>query len=132
LQIVDLVSAVADRDLTDRSIEALVVRVLDDLPDVHVVGLEMQGVVCTSVGREPVLTVDLLTIGSEPGEKVLVALVRLGDRLTVGLHDLEVAVIDPDPAIKIAVAALHFFLFWRYIKDVGPKLVDLLLANIFN
>src|SRR6185503_5274786 len=73
----DLVAFVGDRSLRA---EALVIGVLHDLADVHVVHLEMQRVIGKSVGRKPVAAVDLLAPGRKLGEEIFVVLLaNIGD-----------------------------------------------------
>src|SRR5947209_8419129 len=81
--------------------EPLVVRVLDGFPDMNITVGEMQVVIGSGIGREPVLAVDLLAVGHKFGEKVLVALAAdVRNTLAAGLDDLEVMVVHPDASLE--------------------------------
>src|SRR5215472_7664462 len=114
--------------------EALVVGVLDDLAYVHVIGPEMQSVVRASIGREPVLAVDLFAVGYKGGTKVFVRVFlllggdNLGNGLAAALDDLKVAHVHPKASLKVAMA--FFYGLGRDVKNIGVDFVDVLLAYI--
>src|SRR5215469_1381036 len=114
--------------------EALVVGVFDDLAYVHIIGPEMQSVVRASIGREPVLSVDLFAVGYKGGTKVFVRVFLLlgGDNLGHGfaaaLDDLKVAHVHPKASLKVAMA--FFYGLGRDVKNVGVDFVDVLLAYV--
>ena len=94
----------------------------------------MQYVIDLSVNGEPVLAVHLIAPGGEGGEQVFLAAplldAEVGHVLAVGLHDLEVAIIHPDAALKIA--PVFFDLLGRNVEHVGADLVDALFADVQN
>src|SRR5690242_11475165 len=94
----------------------------------------MQSVVGAGVGREPVLTVDLLAISSELGREVfflgVLSVVHLRHGLAVSFNNLKILVVDPDAALEIALPRLN--LAGCYIEDVGPELILSLLPDIQN
>ena len=111
--------------------ETLVVFVLHDFLDVHIFQLEVQLVVRFGVDGKPVLAVDLLPPGGELGKEILLVAVFLpnvGDGLAIGLHNLEIVIVDPDASLEVALLA--FDLFGCDVEDVAIQFVFLLLAGV--
>ena len=113
--------------------EPLVVLVLHDFTDVNIVQVEVQGVIRARVGRKPVLAIDLLPPGGELGIEMfflalLFCVTNFRNGLAIGLHDLEIMVVDPDPALEIAFLAND--LFGSDVEDVAMQFVFLLLADV--
>src|SRR5208283_5987688 len=91
--------------------------------------------------RKPVLAVNLLPPGSELGEQVLLiavlldliarmSIAQVGNRFAVGLDDLEIVAVDPDPSLKVALLA--FDLLRGDVKNIAVEFILLLLADIEN
>src|SRR5580658_2490856 len=99
--------------LDDRvALELLVVLVLDDLLDALWAIVEVQHVIGVGVRREPVFSVDLLPIRLEL-RKLLALAFEVPDGFAVALHDLQILIIHPNLALKIALAGL-IQLFWLH------------------
>src|SRR5215472_11096377 len=96
----------------------------------------MQDVVGAGVGGKPVLAVDLFTIGHEGRAQVFfnvflllaVGSADLGHGLAAALHDLKIAVVNPEAPLKIAVALLDGLR--GNIKNIGVDLIHVLLADV--
>src|SRR5258707_7619645 len=74
--------------------EPLVVRVLEDLSDVHVTALEMQEIVRAGVGREPVFAVNLLPVGDKSWRQIFaVPGTSVRHIFATGLHDLVITAV---------------------------------------
>src|SRR5215472_7781041 len=113
----------------DRAAVALVVRVADGHTDVHIAAAKVQIVIGASVYREPVALLDVLAIGAEPREDILVILaddVRNG--LAVGHDDLQVLVIDPNAALKITLLLLNDL--GGDVENIRRKVVHLLTTHV--
>src|ERR1035438_4261887 len=111
--------------------ETLIVFVLHDFLDVHIFQLEVQLVVRFGVDGKPVLAVDLLPPGGELGKEILLVamfLPNVGDGLAIGLHNLEIVIVDPDAPLEVALLA--FDLFGRDVEDVAIQFVFLLLSRV--
>src|ERR1700722_8376074 len=65
---------------------------------------EVQRIVGVCVSWEPILAVDLFTQRFELGKLLVVALLLIAHALAVSLHDLKVAVVNPDLPLEIALA----------------------------
>src|SRR5438552_997895 len=118
-------------DLHVRS-KSFVVAVLHDLADLHVAAGKVQSIIGFRIGGEPILAVDLLAPGSELGKKILLSflLANVRDGFAEGFHDLKIAVIDPDAALKIALLADDFL--GSNVENIAMQFVLLLLADIEN
>src|SRR5262245_33262748 len=116
---------------SDIGLEFLVLVVFDDFPHTLCTPRELQGIDRSGICREPILTVDLLAICFETREEILIALCSdIRNRLSICLYDLEIFVIDPDLALKIALALLQ--LLWSNIENIAIDFVDLFLPEVFH
>ena len=52
----------------------------------------------------------------------------IGHGFAIGFHDLEVVIINPDPALEVTLFAFDFLR--RDVKDVAMQFVFLLLADV--
>src|SRR5579863_292567 len=92
----------------------------------------MQGVVRLRISWKPVFAVNLLSPGGELGEQVL-AVFLFADvryRLSVGLHNLKIAIVDPDAALEVTL--FPFNLLGGNVENIAMKVIFLLLADIEN
>src|SRR5215813_2247458 len=94
----------------------------------------MECIVRTSIGREPVLAVDLFAVGYKGGTQVFVRVFLLlggydlGQGFAAAFDDLKVARVNPKASLKVAVA--FFYGLGRDVKYIGVDLVDTLLAHV--
>ena len=126
-----------DRDNAAGGAEALVVAVFDNRAQVHrlahvaVAAVEVQIALGLGIGRKPVLPVDLLVIGGVGRREILVPLALVvGHALAIDEDDLEILLIEPDLALKVAVVLLDGF--GRGGEDIGVEGVDLLPAEVLD
>src|SRR5215218_2972787 len=91
--------------------------------------VEYQLVIRSSIRREPVFAVDVLTPRFHYGEPLIFA---FRDSFALGLYDQEIFVVDPDAAGKKLLVQL----FWirnylrRGLEYIKIQLVDLFLSEI--
>ena len=130
----DVFAVVLDRDA---GVELLIVGVADRGAQVGVLGessvgaREMKDAFGAGVGGEPVFAVDLLVVrGEGRGDVFFAAGDDLGNVQAVAHDDLEILLVDPDLALKVAVAFDD--LLGRDVEDVGLEIVDLLLAKVVD
>src|SRR5262249_54436617 len=126
---------IAERDRRPAFV-LLVILVLHHHPDGHIGAvLEVQRVIGSRVGREPVLPIDLLAVRLELRERLVIALLQETDALAIGLHYLEIAVVHPNLALEVALALLHFLGLHRegkasnFVHLLLPQVLDIVLRD---
>jgi hypothetical protein len=86
---------------------------------VNVAAAETQDVIGASVGRKPILPVDLFAVGDELGSQILAAfLVHIGNVSPACLDDLKVAIVYPNAALEVTLTAFLLDMLGSDVKHV--------------
>src|SRR6266581_5072983 len=124
------VHCVAERQL-HIGLNFLVILIFNDLPDPLSAGRKLQGVDSPGIRWKPVFAVDLLTIGLKTREKILVVLgFEVRHSFAVSLHDLQVLIVHPDLALKVALP--FFDGLWCNVENIAVDLIDHFFAEVFH
>src|SRR5580658_4228032 len=110
----------------------LIVLIADDQLDPLRKIPEVQRIVGVSVRGKPILAVDLLAIGGKTRELVVLAVPDGAHAFAVGLDNLQVAIVHPSLAFKVALTLHRLLRFRSHGKNIGIDLVDLFAADISN
>src|SRR5580704_6300696 len=116
-------------DLDGRT-EALVIFVTDGHAHVNAAAAELESIVGVSVGREPIVALDIFAKGFETRVKMFrVFLFDIRNGFSVRLDNSHIFLVHPNAPLEIALILLD--LLWADVKNVGVDFIELLLTDIF-